>query len=758
MEGPVVSGPIRTFNFGTCTDKEGLTACLRCRLQKVWAIPTRAALFRRSKLLLRGHGFFPAKLKCDRGRPTCSRCRRLGADCSYPAPPDRRGPRGKRKRRPLRARTDDTGEGTGAGQHPALVSEPPETGGLGEPASDERPAPLSSDISRPPVQRQYPVEHAAATDNVVGYASTSMVTEYPVLSGSYQNQLRKSTSLPNESALEAGQPPPLPPTSLGLALLEIYFARIYNASILFHKPLLFQQYIEGTIHRALLRAVFAMATLFLHPRSDENRSATTSNEELAILSVYQSSGLPWAKAALTEAMQLVMQSPSLMVVQALQCVQLYWFGVGQPHSGDLCIALAYRASQVLGFDKRLPREHDISSETLEVELGRRCFWACWISTCIVMEPEPYVESAWKEAAMLPLPGSIASSSQGWRVTYNQSMDKYWHAISVQPRPPEAETRPATASGSLIKMIGVWAKVQLLCKDRPSSITTGELTSVHHFSHLATVMFHDATSARSSAYQDDSTMEVQNIYMFHDAIYHQCQIVLHSLVVPLFSGIPADRNLDNHRQAQVMAAETVLKHADLYKQLLMPYLHGDEDVSRLPPLLGYGAFVVGMVFLSTDAARRNQVATEATADADEANDRLLAVKDIWEVLSSALQPYLSRSSDPTSLRDRPASLRSKDRGVPQTTEGIGRSANGNDEGRGPGEYTEGSGDSATRPASNEQALDGNLEEVLPNVSFAGQADLFADCGWYGMSLAEVGVEQLVGYEPSSLFLQGWKAFS
>lgn len=132
---------------------------------------------------------------------------------------------------------------------------------------------------------------------------------------------------------------------------------MYNASVLFHKPLLFQQYIEGKVHRALLRTLFALATLYVPPRyptvtqtsrltetyrfvcpeNCENRSTAHSNKELQILSVYQSSGLPWAKAALEEATHLAMQSPSLMAVQALQCIQLYWFGVGQPHSAHLCL-------------------------------------------------------------------------------------------------------------------------------------------------------------------------------------------------------------------------------------------------------------------------------------------------------------------------------------------------------------------------------------------------------------------------------------
>jgi hypothetical protein len=69
-------------------------------------------------------------------------------------------------------------------------------------------------------------------------------------------------SIATESTINTNQPP-LPPTALGLSLLEIYFARIYNASLLFHKPLLFQVYLEGKIHGALLKALFALATLYV---------------------------------------------------------------------------------------------------------------------------------------------------------------------------------------------------------------------------------------------------------------------------------------------------------------------------------------------------------------------------------------------------------------------------------------------------------------------------------------------------------------
>lgn len=61
--------------------------------------------------------------------------------------------------------------------------------------------------------------------------------------------------------LSGSDQPPLPPTALGLSLLELYFTRVYNASLMFHKTVLFQQYLEQELHGALLRALLALATL-----------------------------------------------------------------------------------------------------------------------------------------------------------------------------------------------------------------------------------------------------------------------------------------------------------------------------------------------------------------------------------------------------------------------------------------------------------------------------------------------------------------
>jgi hypothetical protein len=53
----------------------------------------------------------------------------------------------------------------------------------------------------------------------------------------------------------------LPPRAIGLALLEIYFDRIYNAELLFRKSALFQSYLSNAVAPYLLQAIFALATM-----------------------------------------------------------------------------------------------------------------------------------------------------------------------------------------------------------------------------------------------------------------------------------------------------------------------------------------------------------------------------------------------------------------------------------------------------------------------------------------------------------------
>lgn len=119
---------------------------------------------------------------------------------------------------------------------------------------------------------------------------------------------------------------------------------------------------------------------------------------------------------------------------------------------NVILALAYRSCHLLGYSKKIVVDigkHDVS---LESELRRRCFWACWVSTCIVMAPEPYIRSAWQEASMLPLPACIRDTEFGYEITLSEKMDKDWNSTFVGPL--ESIHSPVVAA-SIVKMVGIW---------------------------------------------------------------------------------------------------------------------------------------------------------------------------------------------------------------------------------------------------------------------------------------------------------------
>jgi hypothetical protein len=184
---------------------------------------------------------------------------------------------------------------------------------------------------------------------------------------------------------------------------------------------------------------------------------------------------------------------------------------------------------------------------------------------------------------------------------------------------------------------------LLCRDH-ACLTAQDLDTVQHLSSLATSLFDNAVTTRTSELRSESPTEIQVLFLVHDAIYHQSQIALHSTKVPLFSGIPPGPNFDPNAQKE--SAETVLKHAELFHSLLESYISGQYHVSRLPPLVGYGAFVAGIVLLITEISYRERVVNGSSIEMAKSNYRSTATQSILRLLDD-LRVYWTALQHPVS---------------------------------------------------------------------------------------------------------------
>lgn len=92
------------------------------------------------------------------------------------------------------------------------------------------------------------------------------------------------------------------------------------------------------------------------------------------------------------------------------------------------------------------------------------------------------------------------------------------------------------------------------------------------------------------------------------------------------------------------AETVIRSANQFEQLLTPYLYGEMDVSHLPPLVGHGAFIVAMVFLVTELSSRNRLdpATRAyrVISMEAIRELLGTLRFYWRALESPVRSPIS----------------------------------------------------------------------------------------------------------------------
>ena len=205
------------------------------------------------------------KLRCDRGLPSCVRCRKQRAVCTYPLPPDRKRIAQKTSQAKAKAKASQSIEHV----HESESS----------PAAEERPG-----------KRQH----------------TSNGT--------------KEHCIPGSEETEATE---LPSTEVGLLLLEVYFKRIYNATLLFHKTIAFQLYMQGRIPDFLLRAIFAQAAIFLK----QVESPYKQYIKIVPMQTLFEKSWPWARSASQEVLSHA-DEPTLLKVQALQVLQFYYFSQG----------------------------------------------------------------------------------------------------------------------------------------------------------------------------------------------------------------------------------------------------------------------------------------------------------------------------------------------------------------------------------------------------------------------------------------------
>ncbi|UPL02803.1 hypothetical protein LCI18_013737 [Fusarium solani-melongenae] len=366
---------------------------------------------------------------------------------------------------------------------------------------------------------------------------------------------------------------------------------------------------------------------------DEDTTVSNEVSELDILHTFHAYGLPWAEAATKEVLLLTMDQVSLPMLQAFECLTLYWFGIGNPKN-----ALAYRFCCMDGYGQQLT-DGGVQDLSLEGELRRRCFWACWASACISAQSEPHLNSAWSEVANVPLPAAARITATGWKISLGGQMGSDWLPVpEAEQAEDESESDPPIAA-SLVVLIGAWAKIQVFSGQSSSMAPDQRVKRLRYLSGLARSVHESgpAPIARSTLRLDVDSAILHQLLLI-DALYHMCQMALHSTMVPYFS--PSSDNSSINVNLVRTSIQSVLLHADSFAAVLKSYMD-NLDASYICPLVGYGAYMAGAILITVERSIHQRLMHRFGLDSTivAAQDRIGTAKALARVLRTVCKYWI-----------------------------------------------------------------------------------------------------------------------
>ncbi|KAF5683512.1 fungal transcriptional regulatory [Fusarium denticulatum] len=432
-----------------------------------------------------------------------------------------------------------------------------------------------------------------------------------------------------------------PPRAIGLALLDIYFERLYNATLLFNRTQLFESYLDGSLPPYLLRSIFALSSLFLRkPRHQPPRLGSHAvSTELAAFATYASYGDAWAESARREAWLLI-DRPTVQVVQALSCLNLYWFAIRDLDRARINAVMAYASATTFRSVNLIDNETRTKNELQLIERKYGCFWACWATMCISSFPEAYAKNAWEEACNVPLPIASDGFVSDGNVGHHYHMTVEWkpEGLNNELNPP------SSIMAEHMRLMGVWVKIQLINRDKQES---PDVTQILHLSSLAKVIY-DSSQFPPYVTDNESSGNIARLLGLH-SLYHLCQIVLLCPLVSLFSGRRgiAGETTQNH-------AETIIKHAIHHGHLIRDYITRRQDVSKLNSHVGFASFVSTSIILTLLKSRARRHHDDGNTRDHVSHALVTLIQDSIDILS-ILQTFWEHLEPMTSSLQRAADL-------------------------------------------------------------------------------------------------------
>ncbi|KAL5315282.1 hypothetical protein ACEPPN_016149 [Leptodophora sp. 'Broadleaf-Isolate-01'] len=400
----------------------------------------------------------------------------------------------------------------------------------------------------------------------------------------------------------------LPSPEVALFLIDIFFSRLYNASLLFHKATFLSDYHANKVPDFVALSIFALASIFLgasqiHAHQGGDEDGVDLGISMISTSDPYNQGFEWATAA-SQRVLLQADVPRLETIQACQNLALYWFSRGQTDRTHIHTHTAYRTARLLNLHIPHSQHGDSDSSDLLNEIKARCFWSCWVTSCISQDNADFKTTPWQEAVSLPLPSDEESFSSGTPIS-SECFDDDGQIMSLHPF---ASKPPPSTMGELVKLFNLWWEIQHFVKHKGSNPAdpSGRIATLFELDRRLGIVFenfHPDLRYQQADSLTSAKLDPYRLFSIH-CLYRLCACALHTSIVPLFSESPSTP-LVSKKLVRISAEESV-KHASLMLDMASVLLTTRPDISRLPSIIGYAMFVACTVhFKSLVAQRRLQ---------------------------------------------------------------------------------------------------------------------------------------------------------
>ncbi|KAI8633487.1 hypothetical protein F5Y19DRAFT_243861 [Xylariaceae sp. FL1651] len=344
------------------------------------------------------------------------------------------------------------------------------------------------------------------------------------------------------------------PHSLLLELVDRYYENVYNAHLLLHKRLFLESIAEGTACPHVVLSVCAWGAKFYR---DAGGDAVLKEQGFMV---------EWAQRAGKLVFQDAEELAQDNIVTFLN-LALFWHSQGSWRIAYLYKGNAFQCQDIRGLGPRSLQ----TDNTLESEIRRRHFWACYIMHCHTAERGAQFEPK-GDILNLPLPWPDEDFEAG-----------------VSRRPPanlNSKGSDGEVFSEFIKGTTIWSAVVSLLKSPETNL---------HVRIPAILALDEQLSEWWRTVPSDLKLTPSNIkdlpravyprVLHTNILYHQSLCALHASLVPLFCCSPGD----GWSAARQISAQIAFEHAGEVSALIAAILETTSRTSAVPMFVGYAAY-------------------------------------------------------------------------------------------------------------------------------------------------------------------------